>query len=372
MIRHVLLCAVLCVLLAGSALTAWAVTASPRDAHGFAIAAKPYVFRFPRDHGAHNAYQSEWWYYTGHLKAAGGRRFGYELTFFRVGLRPGSRTRARGESDWRGTQFFPAHFAITDEGGNRFMYSEQYAREALGAGFSSEKTLDLRNNAWWLRNTNPMHLHAQNNRNAIDVLALPLKPPAVHGSNGISRKGACRSCASHYYSITRLRTSGTLTVAGEKLRVCGTSWMDHEFGSDELQDNQAGWDWFSIQLDDGRDVMFYRLREKSGAVSPASSGSLIDQRGRVQHLPRRTVIVVSTATWTSPHTGGVYPAGWILSVPNAAIDVVLRPVIVDQELVNEKGISYWEGAAEVRDRRSGRHVGDAYVELTGYAGALSL
>ncbi len=365
--------AVLCMLLAGLVQGAWAARAVVfRDARGFAVASAPFMFRFPRDHGAHTAYQSEWWYYTGHLQALDGRRFGYELTFFRVGLRPGSRSRARGQSDWRGTQFFPAHFAITDLGGRRFLYFEQSAREALGAGFASERSLDVRVNAWRVRGTNPMRLHAQQEGNGIDLMAVAVKPPAVHGKNGISRKAACSTCASHYYSVSRLRTSGILVLHGERLHVSGTSWMDHEFGSDELQRNQVGWDWFSLQLDDGRDVMFYRLREKNGAVTVQSSGSLIDTRGRVEYLPLDAVAVSPLGSWTSPHTGGVYPSGWTMSVSNSGIDVVMLPLLADQELVNQNGISYWEGAVDVKDRRSGQHLGNAYVELTGYAGALTL
>jgi len=371
---RILASVLLCALCAGSTpMQGNAVELAPRDARGFRLAAAPYTFRFPPDHAAHDAYQSEWWYYTGHLKAADGRLYGYELTFFRVGLRPGATVRARGQSDWRGNQFFLAHFAVTDILRHRFVYCEQSAREALGAGFASERTLHVRTNAWELRGTDPMHLRAQQGGDGIDVVAVPLKQPAIHGRNGISRKAACGSCASHYYSITRLRTSGTLTVAGERLRVAGTSWMDHEFGSDELQRDQAGWDWFSLQLNDGRDVMFYRLRQKDGTVTAQSSGSLIDKRGRVRYLPLNTVRVDASGTWTSPHTGGTYPSGWTMNIPSAAIDVELLPLLADQELANEQGgISYWEGAVEVRDRRTGAHIGNAYVELTGYAGAVSL
>ncbi len=344
-----------------------------RDGRGFALAVVPYAFHFPRDHGAHNAYKSEWWYYTGHLLSANHRRFGYELTFFRVGLHPGSRRLKAGESDWRGTQYFPAHFAITDATRHRFVYFEEYAREALGAGFASEARLEVRTNAWWLRGTNPMHLHAEKAGNGVDLEQFGLKAPAVHGMNGISRKAACRSCASHYYSMTRLRTSGTIKVAGETLHVSGKSWMDHEFGSDELLFDQSGWDWFSVQLDDGRDLMFYRLREKNGSVTAASSGSLIARSGLVQHLPLSAVRISSSGTWTSPHTGAVYPSGWRISVARAGIDVVLHPVESDQELANtQNGISYWEGAADVNDPVSGHHLGDAYVELTGYAGPVNL
>jgi predicted secreted hydrolase len=149
--------------------------------------------------------------------------------------------------------------------------------------------------------------------------------------------------------------------------------MDHEFGSDELQSNQVGWDWFSLQLDDRREVMLYRLRQKDGSVTPESSGSLIDAAGRVTYLPLAAFAVDATGTWTSPHTGGVYPSGWRVRVPGAHLDLTLMPVLLDQELANAGGgVSYWEGAVDVSDGASGKSLGVGYVELTGYAGAVSL
>lgn len=164
-----------------------------------------------------------------------------------------------------------------------------------------------------------------------------------------------------------------LSYRGERLAVDGVSWMDHEFGSDELQRDQAGWDWVSVQLDDRREVMSYRLRQRSGALTPESSGSLIDARGGVRYLRRDDVGVEVTGAWKSPHTGATYPSGWRLRVPSAGMDLVLVPTVRDQELANlAEGASYWEGAVDVNDAASGKHVGVGYVELTGYAGALSL
>ena len=173
--------------------------------------------------------------------------------------------------------------------------------------------------------------------------------------------------------MTRLRTTGVLRYGGRALRVRGVSWMDHEFGSDELQRDQVGWDWFSIQLDDRREIMSYRLRLKDGSVAAESSGSLIDARGAVRHLARSGVVVDANGTWTSPHTRGVYPSGWRVRVASAGVDVRLVPILVDQELAGTSGgVSYWEGAVDVLDSASGRHLGAGYVELTGYAGAIRL
>ena len=214
----------------------------------------PYRFQFPRDHAAHKQFQSEWWYYTGHLVTASGRRFGYELTFFRVGMRPGDPVLKPGQSRWRGTQLYPAHFAITDEAGRRFYYTDRFAREALGMGAASSEVLDVKALDWTLSGralSDPrfeqMTMHAREADGpggvaALDLVQTPEKPPAVHGHDGVSKKGPCASCASHYYSYTRLRSRGTLTLGGERFAVTGLSWIDHEFGSAELQPDQRGWD----------------------------------------------------------------------------------------------------------------------------------
>ena len=173
--------------------------------------------------------------------------------------------------------------------------------------------------------------------------------------------------------MTRLRTRGTLTYGGATMNVDGLSWMDHEFGSDELQSGQIGWDWFSIQLDDRRELMLYVLRQKDGSITPASSGSLINADGSVTYLPLSAFSTQATGSWTSPHTHGVYPMGWRVRVQQANVDLTLVPMLRDQELANTVGgVSYWEGSVDVKDTASNTMLGLGYVELTGYAGAVSL
>ncbi len=370
-----------------------AVAQRPISRATFQIARSPYTFVFPRDHAAHANYRSEWWYYTGHVKTKDGRRFGYELTFFRVGMHPGDPRPQATQSRWRGNELYPAHFAITDERGGRFFYVDRFAREALGMGHASETSLDVKAERWTLVGE-PMHergrermrlraadatLHgtmggvASNGTNAIDFVQVPEKPPAIHGHGGVSRKGACAACASHYYSYTRLRTTGTLSFAGVRFPVTGISWMDHEFGSGELAPDQAGWDWFSIQLDDGREIMLYRLRRKNGKVTPQSSGSLVERDGSVRYLPLDAFAISSTGAWKSPHTGATYPSGWRVRVPSANVDLALAPIVLDQELADTAGgVSYWEGSVGVSDAARKTSRGTAYVELTGYAGTVSL
>lgn len=365
-----------------------ATFAVPSDAAttagGFTIATAPYQFVFPRDHGAHPGYQSEWWYYTGHLKTSDGRRFGYELTFFRVGLKPGDPQPGRTQSRWRGHELYPAHFALTDEAGKTFFHVDRFAREAIGMGSATKGRLDVRADDWSLvgspaggadRERMTMHARAQtpDGIDAIDLVQMPRKPPAIHGHEGISKKAQCASCASHYYSYTRLQTTGSLTFHGKKLTVEGLSWMDHEYGSDELQRDQAGWDWFAIQLDDKRELMLYLLRQKDGSVTPQSSGSFVNPDGSVTYLRRSDFAIEKTATWHSPHTGGNYPSGWRVKIASHDVDLVLAPTVADQELAGTStGVSYWEGAVDVLDASGKTPLGVGYVEMTGYAGAISL
>ena len=249
------------------------------------------------------------------------------------------------------------------------MYGERFAREALGMGRSVEGALDVVAEDWTLRGREPFRMRARSGDFGVDLAQFAEKPPAVHGHEGISVKGPCGTCASHYYSMTRLRTSGTLVFGGQTLSVDGISWMDHEFASGGLDRSQLGWDWFSIQLDDRREVMDYRLRRKDVSIAAESSGSVVDAAGHVRHLHKDDVLVDARGTWKSPHSGAVYPSGWRVRVPAAALDLVLTPTVLDQELANlSGGVSYWEGAVDVSDASTGRHRGLGYVELTGYAG----
>lgn len=339
---------------------------------GFTNADRPWHFVFPRDHAAHPAFASEWWYYTGHLRTRTGRRFGFELTFFRIGLRPGDPKPSATQSRWRGNQLFPAHFAISDDENDRFVYHERFAREALGMGSAATHELSVHVLDWSLEGTAPMRLRAREGSDALALDLTALKPPAIHGHDGISKKAPCATCASHYYSLTRMQARGTLATGGRRFDVDGQAWMDHEFGSDELQSDLAGWDWFALQLDDGRELMLYRLRRKDGTLTAESSGSLVERDGRVRYLPRDAVRIDALGSWRSPHTGATYPSGWHIALPSGRLDVTVKPLIADQELAAPESVSYWEGDCDVRDAATGARRGSAYVELTGYAGAISL
>jgi predicted secreted hydrolase len=337
---------------------------------GYLLAVAPYRFRFPRDHASHPEYRTEWWYYTGRV-AAEERRFGYELTFFRVGLDAAWR---RSPSAWAPRDLLLAHLAVTDESRGRFRWSERAQRPALGLAGADTSRYHVWADDWSaaLAPDGSTHqLQARTEGIALDLALAPLRPPVVHGKGGISVKAAGEGHATHYYSITRLATRGTLVVDGRSFPVTGVSWMDHEFGTHQLAPGQTGWDWFGLRLDDGRDLMLYRLRLKDGGVEPSSSGTLVERDGSAHSLPLDTWTLEETARWTSPQSGGHYPAGWHLRIPGAALDLAVRPTVPEQELITGggTGVTYWEGSVIVAGTSRGRPVrGEGYVELTGYAG----
>jgi predicted secreted hydrolase len=340
------------------------------DAPAWRASDAPRAFVFPRDHAAHPEYATEWWYYTGHLRA-GERRFGFQLTFFRIGVDP---ARGTSRSAWAAREFLFAHAALTDERQGRFVFDERIARPALGmAGADS-----VRYRVWiddWsaaLAADSLTHRLACGARGFGLWLDLePRKLPVIHGEAGVSRKSAATGNASHYYSLTRLETDGRVVVDGETLAVRGESWMDHEFASNRMAGTHAGWDWFSVQLDDGRELMLYQLRLKDGGVEPLSHGTLVEPDGRTRPLALADFRVRALGRWRSPRTGGEYPSGWRLEVPGEGLSLTLTPTLRDQELVARAmgGIAYWEGSVRIEGERRGASVrGRGYVELTGYAG----
>ena len=345
-------------------------------AAGWRSAGAPYVFSFPRDHGSHPNYRLEWWYFTGHLLADDGHRYGFELTIFRAGIAPGAPTPRPEQSRWRDGEIFPAHFALSDDTDGRFSYAERLVRPALGDAGAARDGLDVHAGDWSIRGIDPIRLQAQTRAEGVTLRLRSLKPAAVHGRDGISRKGSCASCASHYYSLTRLVGEGSVRVGARRRVVRALVWMDHEFGSDELEPGVVGWDWFAFQLADGREVMLYHLRRRDGTFIPASSGSVIARDGSVRRLRAADFSIVPTGSWRSPQSRALYPSGWIVRVPLAALSVRVVPRLRDQELAS-RGVSYWEGdvcleplSTVASDRAAGDActAGQGYVELTGYAG----
>ncbi|HYB72564.1 MAG TPA: lipocalin-like domain-containing protein [Candidatus Sulfotelmatobacter sp.] len=345
----------------------FAVVALPASGGEYRRAAPGYRYAFPRDHGAHPDFRTEWWYYTGHLAAEDGRRFGYQLTFFRSGVEQ----RGANPSRWAARNLYLAHFAVSDVKKGKLHLGERLGREGLGEAGADAAGLEVRIGDWEaVGEGTGQRLRAREGAFAIELRLELVKPPVINGENGISQKAEGAGYASHYYSITRLKTAGTLTADGRSLMVTGQSWMDHEFGSSQLREYQVGWDWFSLQLDNQAELMLYQLRHRDGKTDPYSSGTLVHPDGRAEHLRREDFAIEVLEAWKSPHSGGAYPMRWRVRVPKAGIDVTVTPAFPDQELVTAKStrVTYWEGTSRVEGTMAGRPVrGDAYVEMTGYA-----
>jgi predicted secreted hydrolase len=334
------------------------------DERAFALALPGYDFSFPRDHGAHDEYKTEWWYYTGHLETDAGKRFGFELTFFRVGIVPPG---GPGAKRWDLRNLSLAHFAISDIDANDFRYYEKLNRSSPFTAGAAAGALDVFNEGWRAATLadGSWRLTAYGGKDAIDLVVSSRKAPAVHGENGISVKAAGAGYASHYYSMSRLEVRGRVNGAS-----ChGVAWMDHEFGSAQLRENQQGWDWFSIQLDNDAELMLYLIRRKDGTPDAASSGSLISSDGNVIHLRLGQMVITPLSTWHSKKSGAMYPMGWRVAIPSFGIALVLQPLMRDQELVtrNSTQVTYWEGAVDVAGSFGNVAIGgQGYVEMTGY------
>lgn len=337
----------------------------------FRLALPGYEFEFPRDHGSHPDYRTEWWYYTGHLRTQSGKRYGFEVTFFRVGVVAPVETPVETgipkATNWDLQQVMPAHFAITDVAGKSFRYYEKLNRASPFTADAMSGRLDVFNEGW-RATTNPdgsWKLVAAEGKDAIDLTLRSIKPPAVHGRNGVSVKALGQGYASHYYSMTRLEVEGT--VNGE--RATGQAWMDHEFGSAALRENQQGWDWFSIQLDNDAEVMLYIIRRTDGTPDVTSSGSIVTSDGDVIPLRRDQMRITPLSRWKSKKSGATYPMGWRVELPPFGVTLTLRPLLREQELITRGStrITYWEGAVDVTGSFDGNAVrGEGYVEMTGY------
>ena len=326
-----------------------------------------YRFEFPRDHFSHPDFQTEWWYYTSNVKSAGGRKFGFELTFFRQAV---SRDPVK-TATWDIKDLYAAHLALSDLDGGKFYHAERTNRSGPGIAGASETQGRIWNGNWRIQwREGNQELIAVDERFQLHFTLRSEKPPVIHGENGVSQKAKEPGRASHYVSLTRLATVGTIEFGHEKFEVAGTSWMDHEFFTQQLDSNQIGWDWLSLQLGDHTELMIFRIRRKDGSIDPYSAGTYVDANGKSTHL-RSADFTLQPAgeTWTSPLTGARYPIHWRVAIPNLGIEVEVKTPLVSQELTGKTKLApnYWEGAIVLSGRRNGQFVGGVgYLEMTGY------
>ena len=325
----------------------------------------------PRDLYAHERAQTEWWYYTGHMQTDAGRRFGFELVFFK----------RRTDLDRFGViplrlianPLYLAHFAVTDESRQTFRYDHRKSANGLfdPPANMSAKRYYLRLGNWTVREAHGLHfLHATLGDDLVFEVALkPSKPAVLNGHEGRGVSFKDKGEASRYFSFTRMEADGHITWHGETEHFKGSAWMDREFGTWRTTENQKGWDWFSLQLTTGAELMVYHIRDRAGRPSAFSSGTFVEPSGRSHHLTQEDFTLEPTGNWLSPHTGATYPSGWRLRVARFGVEVSVTPVLKNQEL-DTRGttmIVYWEGACTIEGRHGDHETkGRAYVELVGY------
>jgi predicted secreted hydrolase len=335
----------------------------------------PYEFSFGRDHASHPDYKVEWWYYTGNLVTKDNKRFGYQLTFFRVGVDKEPQNPSR----WAVRELYMAHLAVSDLNKQQFRFTEKLNRAGVGWAGAATDGYRVWNEDWEAKHIAAANVNAPLTKLtaaqagiSIDFELEQGKAPIIHGARGVSQKGAQAGNASHYYSLTRMPTRGTVMIDGERYEVSGLSWMDHEFGTSFLEKEQKGWDWLAIQLDDGSELMLYQFRRSDQQRDAHTSGTLVEASGKTIALKADDFILEPNAQWLSPRTGAKYPVAWKVKIPAYNIDLLVWAATDDQELMTTEstGVSYWEGAIEIRGTRNGKTTqGRGYLEMTGYSGA---
>src|SRR5215208_3934051 len=302
-------------------------------ASGFLAADGSRRLTFPADFGAHEDFRTEWWYYTGNLQTPDGRHFGFELTVFRVGLVPPT-VKLTTNSQWYDHSLYFAHFAVSDIANENFYAFERYSRP--GPGLAGPQAAPYR---VWLEDWNitensvgVYRLQAAQEETALDLTLTDEMGIVLHGENGYTRAGENVGSAAYYYSQPRLRADGFVQVGGVLYPVSGLAWKDHEFGSGGLNKNQIGWDWFSLQFEEGPALMLFQLRERDGGTSDSSSGTFIAKDAVPQPVQNTDFEITVLAEWRSPHTQGVYPAAWEIRLREPSCLLEVQPWMADQEL----------------------------------------
>ena len=345
----------------------------PDSAFTYQLALPGRKISFPADHYSHPDFKTEWWYYTGHLETDSGKRYGYQVTFFRFGVR--DRQKQMKEQPLF-TELYMAHFALSDIAEKKFTFRERINRGYNDKAGAATDRYRVWNEDWKVEGDDKNHrIQVSDRGTALRLTLKSLKPPVLHGLNGLSQKGEGEGRASYYYSLTRMQSDGEVTINGKKEKVRGLSWMDHEFGSNQLREDQVGWDWFSLQLDNQTELMLYLIRRKDGTADPYSSGTLVRADGTIKHLALKDFRIAVVDRWKSPKSGANYPMKWKVSIPFEELELEITPAFQDQELITNRStrVTYWEGAARVDGMvRNRTLIGAGYVEMTGYAGKMNI
>ncbi len=336
---------------------AWLCAAAAQD---YAQVQPGYEMQFPRDQGSHPQFRTEWWYLTGWVKKADGTELGMQITFFRN--RP--LLAETNPSKFTPRQLLFAHAALADAKTGKFLHDKRAARAGFGLAEAKEGGTDVWIDDWSLKQTGSGYsarIAARDFGYALEFK--PTQPLLLQGERGLSRKGPRPAQASYYYSQPQLAVSGTISRKGEQFAVSGTAWLDHEWSSQYLAEEAAGWDWVGLNLAGGGALMAFRIRDKDGRTYWAG-GALRGTDGRVRVLRPEDVSFEPARRWRSPRTGAEYPVAMRLRAGDLHLE--LEPLMDDQELDSRAstGTIYWEGA--VRARAAGKPQGYGYLELTGY------
>ncbi len=331
---------------------------------GFERVAAPKEFRFPDDFGPHPRYRTEWWYVTVNVRDDRGRPYGVQLAIFRAALSPHE---PESESAWATNQAYMAHFAVTDSARGVHRSFERFARGAAGLAGASASPFRVWLEDWEISQVSgsvpPLELAARDGDVAVELLLEPGKPRVLQGDRGFSVKSGGAGNASYYYSYTRLPVSGTVSVEGVPTSVEGHAWMDREWSTSSLSPDQTGWDWFGLQLADGRDLMVFRLRAE-GDGPEVRDGTLVEVDGRSRRLDPDDLRLSEVRRWASPDGSARYPVAWRLAAPAEDLDLYVVPLLDDQEVRHT--FRYWEGAVRVLGPDGVTNLGRGYLEMTGY------
>jgi len=336
---------------------------------GFDKAINKIKFNFPEDHGPHPGFKTEWWYFTGNLTSKDNKKFGYQFTIFRSAL---SKTETARNSEWNSNQIYMSHFAVTDISDNEFFFEERFSREGNKLAGAQSAPFKVWLEDWQISETGDgesfglpdLNIKAKNDKAEINFKLKSVKPAVLQGDSGLSQKGNQTGNASYYYSYTRLKTEGKIILDGKEFEVSGYSWMDREWSTSALSEDQKGWDWFALQLDDSTELMYYQMRKNDGSPDIFSKGILIGKDGTSRAVKKEELILEVTDNWTGP-SGEKYPSGWRMKIPSMNIDFKITPSVKDQ-LMNVS-IRYWEGSVMIEGTKNNSKVsGRGYAELTGY------
>lgn len=322
--------------------------------------------QFPRDHGAHPDFRTEWWYLTGHAQADD-RTFGFQLTFFR------SRVEATQgmSSRFAARQLVFAHAALTDVRGMRLWHDQRIAREGFGIAGAATQDTRVHVRDWSLvRDDAGYEARMTSTEFALSLRCAVTQPVLLQGRQGLSRKGPDAAQASYYYSQPQLAVTGTVLLRGRPAAVTGTAWLDHEWSQALLHPEAVGWDWIGMNLDDGSALTAFRLRRADGSTL-WDGGSFRPARADVRAFRQGEVTFTAQRRWTSPRSRASYPVEWGVATPAGTFTV--KALIDDQELDSSPstGAIYWEGLSELV-ASDGRRVGRGYLEMTGYARPLRM